>query len=37
MKHLKSVFSLFPDYKNVFVISGSSGFDEFFTSLIKRQ
>jgi signal transduction histidine kinase len=34
---LKKAFSLFPDYKNVFVISGSSGFDEFFTSLIKSS
>jgi len=34
---LKKAFSLFPDYENVFVLSGSSEFDEFFTSLIKSS
>jgi signal transduction histidine kinase len=34
---LKSCFSLFPGYKNVIIISGSSGFDNFFTSLIKKS
>ncbi len=34
---LKTAFALFPDYKNVFVIGGSSNVDLFFTSFIEKS
>jgi signal transduction histidine kinase len=34
---LKTAFELFPDCKNVFVISGCSWFDQFFRSLVEKS
>jgi signal transduction histidine kinase len=34
---LKEAFALFPDYRNIFVISGISRLDSYFTSLIRQS
>jgi signal transduction histidine kinase len=34
---LRKAFSMFPDYRNVFVISGASGLDSYFRSLIRQS
>jgi signal transduction histidine kinase len=36
-KTLKAAFALFPEYKNVYVISGTSNVDSFFTSLVEKS
>ena len=36
MRLLKNAFTLFPDYKNVYIIGGAEKFDVYFTSLIRN-
>ena len=36
-KTMKEALALFPDYRNVFVISGVSGFDAYYTSLVRQS